>query len=190
MASSLRRFMQSPLRVVLVVHLVLALATGGLVVGAVLAHKADPNADGHFVWLGGQLRAVATGQGGMTLFWTLVIPLALLLAVCLVLGLVYGRWGLPGHLQGRSVYFVPLLSALYFCGGTLALSACDGGSFGAGWRDVVRLVSTSQGLTLVLIYASLSTSAAGLGWAVALAVTQIMRRRGKWETIGFVQQKA
>lgn len=190
MASTLRRFFQSPLRITLICHFLSAAVTGGLVIGAVLANKGDPNGSGWLVWLGGQLQAVSTGAGGMTLLYLITIPLAALLVTSLVLGLVYGRWGLPGYLQGRAVFFVPILGAVYFLGGALALESVSTGSFGQGWSGLTHLVTSSPGLTLVLIYACLATSAVGLGWAAALAVTQVKRRRGKWETIGYVEQKA
>lgn len=190
MASMIRKCLQAPLRMMLLCHFLSALATGGVVVWAVMAYKADPDGKGWLVGWGESLSAIATGAGGMTLMWLIVIPLGALLVASLVMGLTYGRWGLPMHLQGRAVYFVPPASAVYFAAGTLALFAVSGDGFAAGWKETTHLVTTSAGLTLVLIYACLATSAVGLGWSLALAVTRRKRTSGKWETIGYVEPQA
>lgn len=190
MTSISHRFVRSPLRMILFCQLAAVLLTGAFIVLAVHRHKADPAATGWLTQVGGALRSIPTGAGGMTLLWTILIPLAGLLVASLVLGLVYGRWGLPGHMQGSSVYFVPPLAAVYFIAGTLVLFAVDGDGLAAGWTETQRLVTSVAGLTLVGIYAALSTSAVGVGWAVALAVTWHKRARGKWETVPPVDHPA
>ena len=55
------------------------------------------------------------------------------------------------------------------------------------WQSTQPLLTTRAGLTLVLLYAALTTAALGLGWAIALAITRRKRLHGKWETIGYVE---
>ena len=43
-------------------------------------------------------------------------------------------------------------------------------------------------MSLALIHAAMMTAGAGLGWAIALAVTHRKRNTGKWETNGYVEQ--
>ena len=188
MASRTRRFFQSPLRVMLIAHALAALATGVALASGVLATASGSTAPGTLARLGSSVRFATTGAGGMTLLWAMVIPLGVLALVSLAMGLVYGRWGLPGYLQGRAVYFVPPLAAVYYILGSMIVFAVDGRSVAAGWRDTWQMLGSSAGLTLLAIYVSLSTAAVGLGWAVALAVTRHKRRRGKWETIGYVDR--
>lgn len=188
MATPLRRFVQSPLRVVLILHGLCVLASWGLLAVGLVASKHGGGSWAVLETIGEAVRGVSSGEGGMTLFWVLVIPLGVLLALALLCGLVYGKWGLPGYLQGRSVLVVPLLAAAYFVVGWLGLTWIDTGTFTEALASAGSLVSGWPGLSLVLLYASMSTSAAGLGWAAALAVTAHKRRHGKWETIGYVER--
>lgn len=188
MASGIKRFFQSPLRVVLIVQGLCVLASWGILAAGVLKAAAGTGKSGLLETIGQAVRGVATGEGGMTIFWILVIPLTVLLVWALVCGLIYGRWGLPGYLQGRSVLIVPLTAAVYFVAGWFTLKWIEGKTLEAGWQAVRALTSGWPGLSLVLLYAALSTSAAGLGWAAALAVTAHKRRHGKWETIGYVER--
>ena len=187
MASRTRRFLHSPLRVVLILQALAGLVTLAVLIVGLVRHKSDPSASGPLATLGGALVTGAAGAGGVTLLWAILIPLAALLVASLVFGLVYGRWGLPGYLQGRAVYFVPPLAAIYFAVGCLVLFAVEAGGLGGGWGRCWSMLGTAAGLTLMLIYVSLSTAAVGVGWAVALAVTHHKRSRGKWETIGYVE---
>ena len=187
MASRTRRFFQSPLRVVLVIHGLCALASLAVLVAGLIAVKQDPPTTGPLGTIGNAVRGASTGAGGMTLLWVVVIPLAVLMAAAFLWGLVCGKWGLPGYLQGRAVLFVPPLAAVYFVVGRLVLSWIDHGGLGAAWQSTQPLVTTSAGLMLVLLYAALSTAAVGVGWAIALAITRRKRLHGKWETIGYVE---
>jgi len=188
MASRTRRFFQSPLRVMLIAHALAALATGVALITGTLSTRSGTAAAGVLARLGSSVRFAATGAGGMTLLWAMVIPLGVLMVFSLLMGLVYGRWGLPGYLQGRAVFFVPPLAAVYYILGSMILFAVDGRSVAAGWSDTWPMLGSSAGLTLLAIYVSLSTAAVGLGWTVALAVTHHKRRQGKWETIGYVDR--
>lgn len=181
--SPTRTFLKSPLRVMLVLQLLAALATGAFLVTAVLRDKYNPGASDWLASAGASVRGVATGSGGILLLWAILIPLAALALASFVMGLVYGRWGLPGHLQGRAVFVVPPLAVVYFVAGALTLFTLDTDSLGAGWRDVGRLLTHAAGLTLTLIYMLLSTAAVGLGWAISLAVTHRQRASGRWETV-------
>ena len=131
MASVTRRFFQSPLRVVLIIHGLCVLASLAILAAGLIAVKQDPPIGGPLGTIGEAVRGVSAGAGGMTLLWTLVAPLAVLMAVSFLLGLIYGKWGLPGHLLGRAVLFVPFLAAAYMILGRLILSWIDHGGPGA-----------------------------------------------------------
>ena len=187
MASVTRRFFQSPLRVVLVVHGLCVLASLAILAAGLIAVKQDPPIGGLLGKIGEAVRSVSTGAGGMTMMLVLVAPLAVLMAVSFLLGLVYGKWGLPGYLLGRAVLFVPFLAAAYMIVGWQILSRIDHGGPAAAWQNTQPLLTTGAGLALVLLYAALTTAAVGIGWAVALAITHHKRSHGKWETIGYVE---
>ncbi len=187
MASVTRRFLQSTIRVVLVAHGVCVLASMAILAAGLIAVKQDPPIGGPLGTIGEAVQGVSAGAGGMTLMWVLIIPLAALMAVSFLLGLVYGKWGLPGYLLGRAVLFVPFLAAAYMILGRLILSWIDHGGLGAAWQSTQPLLTTRAGLTLVLLYAALTTAAVGIGWAVTLAITHHKRSHGKWETIGYVE---
>lgn len=190
MASKTHRFLKSPLRVMLTGQFLASVATGaalacGVLVTGRAATAGSGGLSGVLESLGSSIHFPATGAGGMTLLWAMTLPLLLLFVLSLAMGLVYGKWGLPGHLQGRAVYFVPPLAVVYFVAGSLALHAIAAeGNFGQSAARAGELLGSPAGLTLLGIYAALSTSAVGLGWAISLAVTLWQRRRGKWETIG------
>ena len=191
MASIVRRFFHSPLRVMLMVQALLSLAMLALLVAALVASKqggGSGQALGPLAGLGSAVQAGVAGGGGLTLMWVMLVFMGLLLAASLVFGLVYGKWGLPGFLQGRAVYFVPPLAAIYFVVGRFVLAAIDHEALAGGWTETLPLLTTWAGLTLILLFAALSTTAVGLGWAIALAVTHWKRSRGQWETIGYVGQ--
>jgi hypothetical protein len=189
MASIARRFFQSPLRVMLIVQALLSLAMLALLVVALAIQKGGSSQPlGPLNDLGAAVQSGVAGGGGLTLMWVTLAFMGLLLAASLVFGLIYGRWGLPAYLQGRAVYFVPPLAAIYFVIGRLVLAAIDRETLAGGWTETLPLLKTSAGLTLILLYAALSTAAVGLGWAVALAITHWKRSRGQWETIGYVGQ--
>jgi hypothetical protein len=190
MASGIRGFTQSPLRVILTVHLLCAVTSWGiLAAGAAAGNSTGTGGVGSVLaGISNIVANIESGEGGMTLFWILVIPLAALMLISLVCGLVYGRWGLPGYLQGRSVFVVPPLSAAYFVIGWSTLKWLEGGTVGAAWQAARGLLSCWAGASLVLLYAAMSTSAVGLGWAVALAITHFKRQHGKWETVGYVER--
>jgi len=109
-----------------------------------------------------------------------------MLTASLAFGLVYGKWGLPGHLQGRAVFFVPFLSAVYLLMGKLVLSGLTarasvkhGAERGRFWR--ARPVCRWS-----FFVAALWTAPSG--WlAIALAVHPLQTFQGKWETIGYVE---
>ena len=111
-----------------------------------------------------------------------------LLVVSLAVGLVFGRWGLPGRLQGRSVYWVPPLSIVYLLAGVVIMTLVSGLSISQVPHIIAGLFGGRPGLSLLLIHAAMMTAGAGLGWAIALAVTDRKRNTGKWETIGYVEQ--
>ncbi|HOI56192.1 MAG TPA: hypothetical protein PLP01_13150 [Phycisphaerae bacterium] len=187
MASGIRRFIQSPLRVVLTAHMLCVLASWGVLAAGVAADGATGGPGSVLESIGIAVTS-HSGEGGMTLFWILVIPLAVLMLFSLVCGLVYGRWGLPGYLQGRTVLVAPVLSAACFVIGWSTLMWIEEGTVGAAWQAACGLLSGWAGASLVLLYAAMSTSAVGLGWAASLAVTHFKRQHGKWETVGYVEQ--
>ena len=187
MASRARRFLHSPLRVILVGHLLCSLALLAVLAGGLVLHKRGGAGGAFLDQIGAATSAGVAGGGGVTLMYVALNALGVMLIASLAFGLVYGKWGLPGYLQGRAVFFVPFLSAVYFLIGKLVLLWIDSQSLGEAWRGTRAILAGSAGLTLVLLVAALWTSAVGLGWAIALAVTHYKRSRGKWETIGYVE---
>ncbi|HOI54875.1 MAG TPA: hypothetical protein PLP01_06470 [Phycisphaerae bacterium] len=185
MASRLKAFLHSPLKLTLAAHLVVSLATGVVLVVMELSRR------------GGVGRFWMTSSAGpifRTLYnhadiylWLLASSALLLAALSLAIGLVFGRWGQPPRLQGRAMFWVPPLTVLYVVLGVVVMGLLSG----AGARDslywVGNLLGTAEGLVSLGLYAALMTLSAGLGWLVALAVADHRRRSGKWETIGYVE---
>ena len=189
MASRTRGLFQSPLRLMLVLHGLFALVTLVVLVASLVVAKQDPPVSGLLNVIGTATLYAIRGRGGELMFLLIANSLVVLAAVSCIVALTYGKWGLPGHLQGRSILVTPFLAAVYFVLGRMILLWVDEGSFEAGWRGAWGLLSSWQGPTLMLLYAAMTAAAIGIGWAIALAVTYIMRSRGRWETIGYVEQR-
>jgi hypothetical protein len=185
MAARLKAFLHSPLKLTLAAHLLVSLATGVVLVIMELCRR------------GGIGRSWMTGSAGpifRTLhnhadiyLWLLAASALLLAALSLAIGLIFGRWGLPARLQGRAMFWVPPLSVLYVTVGVVAMGLLSG----AGVRDTLcwvgDLLGTPDGLVSLGLYAALMTLSAGFGWLVAMTIADHRRRRGQWETIGYVE---
>lgn len=180
MVSKTQGNFRSPLGVMLILHGLCAAATVVVFVTGLLDLKWRFSTASWLLAVGVAARWANSGAGFLTLFVTVLVPLGLLLLAALVFGLICGKRGLPGHLQGRAVFFVPPLSAVYFIAGCLLVICLGDQGTETGWAAVRDLLGSLTGLTLVLLYAALSTSAVGIGWAIALAITRIQRSRGMW----------
>jgi len=185
MASRIKNFLHSPLKLVLVAHFLVCAATGAVLIALELARSSSSGP-----WRASGASSILRPMYNHPDFfiWLLLIPPAVLLVAGLVIGLVFGRWGLPGHLQGRSVYWVPPLSIVYLLIGTVIMTVVGGDSISQAPHIMAGLFGDRPGLSLALIHAAMMTAGAGLGWAIALAVTHRKRNSGKWETIGYVEQ--
>jgi hypothetical protein len=186
MALRLKSFLHSPLKLTLAAHLLVSLGTG---IGLAALELGRRDGVGGF-WL-----TRSTGPIIRTLYnhpqvflWLLVASAALMAAMSLAIGLVFGRWGLPGRLQGRALVWVPPLSVLYVLLGVVVMGPVSGTGVRESLFLVGSLVSTLAGLIALGLYASLMTLSTWLGWVVALAVTVHRRQNGKWETIGYVDR--
>ncbi|NIA21915.1 MAG: hypothetical protein GWP05_08145 [Anaerolineaceae bacterium] len=80
------------------------------------------------------------------------------------------------------------LSVFYLLIGVVVMSLIGGPPISQVPRIVADFFSSGPGIMMAVIHAAMMTAGAGLGWAVALVVTNRKRNSGKWETIGYVEQ--
>ncbi|MBN2582475.1 MAG: hypothetical protein JXL80_05360 [Planctomycetes bacterium] len=186
MTPRLKAFLHSPFKLTLASHLLVSLATGVVLISLELGRNSTPGSTWRVSGAAELFRPVYNHPDFF--LWLLVAPPALLMILSLVIGLVFGRWGLPGHLQGRAVYCVPVLSVLYVLAGTIIMTPIGGLTLKDAPRMVADLFGSTSGLVSLGLYAALMTTGVGLGWAAALAVTHHQRKSGKWETIGYVER--
>ncbi len=185
MASRVKALLHSPLKLVLAAHFLVSAATGTVLIALELARRSSSGP-----WrAGGASSILRPLYNHPDLFiWLASVPPLVLLVVSLAVGLVFGRWGLPGHLQGKAVYWVPPLSVLYLLIGIVVISLVGSPAIGQAPQIVADFFSSGPGIMMAVIHAAMMTAGAGLGWAIALAVTNHKRNTGKWETIGYVEQ--
>ena len=185
MASWIKALLHSPLKLVLAAHFLDSAATGGVLIALEVARR-SPTGPWRATGVAELLRPMYNHPDFF--LWLLLIPPLVLLVASLAVGLVFGRWGLPGRLQGKSVYWVPPLSIVYLLAGVVIMTLVSGLSISQVPHIIAGLFGGRPGLSLALIHAAMMTAGAGLGWAIALAVTHRKRNSGKWETIGYVEQ--
>jgi hypothetical protein len=183
------RLRRSPVFWVLAAHLLAALASGVTLVAISHDRALIPATSGLVARLNFRPGSIGIGAWGNYSLWVILIPLILPLVVSLATGLVFGKWGLPGHLQRRSLYYVPLLSAVYILAGYLAISVLFYG-FADGLRfGLNSIFHDASAAIFAVFYMIASTLAVGLGWATALAITHHQQTHGRWETISYDEKR-